>query len=575
MSTSTAVYELRDTHGLLVAEHVREDLPDGTKQVRWRQPGGTWGLNGTKLADLPLYGADMVSDFGEDALIVVTEGEKARDALKEAGLPAVGTVTGAGGTLSLEALAVLRDRRVALWPDNDDKGRQHMDRCGERLQGIAAEVLLYTWHEAPEVWVEDKDGESKLKAQDAADHPAVQSRDPKAVDRLLTDLEGSPRWKPSETESAGLAGRVLIGERIASGTEPPDELVRDLIYAKRLHSLSSEPGDGKTLCALWAALEVGRQDRPVLYLDAENGPALIAERLEELGAEPDGLDEWFHYHPAPEISLDADSLAALRATIENVRPALAVFDSLPDFLALAGLDENSAGDVTRWILKVPQLIKDAGCAVLLLDHVTKSVEGRGRYARGSGAKLAKMDVAWSLSRTMPFDRERVGEITLSLRKDREAYLPTRQKFSVGGGEAGLVFARSTGTIEEPGADGLTDKQRQILDFLEGRSASGAAWRELEAEIGSKSTLSRNLSELRERNLVLKRGNRYHLAATELESGEDKPSANGSARFHGGSTELAELGKAGEVPQVPPPYRGGTVEPDARQEPDSKRERGTL
>jgi hypothetical protein len=50
-------------------------------------------------------------------------------------------------------------------------------------------VLLYTWHEAPE----------GVKGSDAADHPAVQSKDHKALGRLLTDLESAPRWEPKST----------------------------------------------------------------------------------------------------------------------------------------------------------------------------------------------------------------------------------------------------------------------------------------------------------------------------------------------------------------------------------------
>lgn len=188
MNGEITVYSLRDADGRLVAQHVREDMADGGKQVRWKQPDGSWGLNGTKLADLPLYGAHLVAGTGADGLIVVTEGEKACEALQAAGLPAVGTVTGAGGTPGPEALEVLRDRRVCLWPDNDDAGREHMRRVARALQGVTAETLVYTLDEAPD------------KA-DAADHPAAKSRDPKAVDRLLTALEGSPRWKPEQARS--------------------------------------------------------------------------------------------------------------------------------------------------------------------------------------------------------------------------------------------------------------------------------------------------------------------------------------------------------------------------------------
>jgi hypothetical protein len=182
----TTTYAIKDAEGRLVAYHVREDTPGG-KQVRWKLPDGRLGLNGTPLADLPLYGAEMVSNLGEDELIVLTEGEKARDALEAAGLPAVGTVTGASVTPGAEALEVLRDRRVALWADNDSAGRAHMQRIAHAIHGVAVEVLVYAWDEAPE-------------KGDAADHPAVRGRHPKAVDRLLTDLEGAPRWEAKGVE---------------------------------------------------------------------------------------------------------------------------------------------------------------------------------------------------------------------------------------------------------------------------------------------------------------------------------------------------------------------------------------
>src|SRR5215207_1668925 len=90
---STTVYQIRDAEGHLIAEHVREDKPDGDKECRWRLPDGTWSLNGTPLTDLPLYGSEQVSAWPEDDLIVLVEGEKARDALERTDfLLALGTV---------------------------------------------------------------------------------------------------------------------------------------------------------------------------------------------------------------------------------------------------------------------------------------------------------------------------------------------------------------------------------------------------------------------------------------------------------------------------------------------------
>ncbi len=68
------------------------------------------GLNGTPLGALPLYGVDKLNP--DTVLMVVVEGEKARDALAGAladvpRMCVLGTVTGASGTPSLAALEVI------------------------------------------------------------------------------------------------------------------------------------------------------------------------------------------------------------------------------------------------------------------------------------------------------------------------------------------------------------------------------------------------------------------------------------------------------------------------------------
>lgn len=187
-------YEIRNRGGVPVAthEHVK-DRKTGDKDCFWRQPNGKPGLNGTRLADLPLYG---VHELDEEAmLVVVVEGEKARDALADAladtEVSVVGTVTGAGQTPAPEVLEDLRGHEVVLWPDTDGPGVAHMERVAANLQGIAALVRVFTWHDAPVVMVD-----GKLKGQDAADHPATVRGDEKAVGKLLTDLCSAPEYSP-------------------------------------------------------------------------------------------------------------------------------------------------------------------------------------------------------------------------------------------------------------------------------------------------------------------------------------------------------------------------------------------
>ncbi len=159
--TKEIVFELRRPDGTHVADKIRREFEDGTKTYSWRVPGhDVEGLHGLKKADLPLYGIHALSN---DCSVVVVEGEWATDSLNEAGLDgirAVGTVTGAGGTPSDDVLLPLKGRTVHLWPDNDDVGRQHMDRIGRRMLDLGFDdVRLIAWEEAP-------------ARGDAADHSA-------------------------------------------------------------------------------------------------------------------------------------------------------------------------------------------------------------------------------------------------------------------------------------------------------------------------------------------------------------------------------------------------------------------
>ena len=90
----------------------------------WQQPDGSSGLS-RSVSELPLYGTEQFPDLKSGSLVVVTEGEKAADALRRRDIPAVGTVAGATGCPSDDVLATLDRFAVAVWPDADPQGRKH------------------------------------------------------------------------------------------------------------------------------------------------------------------------------------------------------------------------------------------------------------------------------------------------------------------------------------------------------------------------------------------------------------------------------------------------------------------
>jgi hypothetical protein len=204
---------LRDQGGRIIAVHVREDHDNGKKKVRWERPDGSPGLDRPLLA-LPLYGVDQLP-IDPAIPVVVTEGEKAADALLINGIPAVGTVTGAYGTPGDDSLRPLSGRPVYLWPDNDEVGKKHMERIGAALLRLGhAGVRVITWPGAPpkgdaadlvelEAWRDEFDVMVD-SARKIIITPAVETQDPTGA----TYLPQFPT-PPADAAYHGIAGEFI------------------------------------------------------------------------------------------------------------------------------------------------------------------------------------------------------------------------------------------------------------------------------------------------------------------------------------------------------------------------------
>ncbi len=265
-----------------------------------------------------------------------------------------------------------------------------------------------------------------------------------------------------------LAGRVLLGDAMVNGVEPPEELEPGILLKGKVHHVFAAGGRGKTMLALWLAKRRIEAGERVAYFDDENGRRTVSERLQDMGADPAKVDENLFYVPFQDLPLTAEGRHHYREFLEVVEPSLIVFDSWISFLASAGLNENENTDIQTWCSAYTQTPRALGIAVVLLDHVPHE----GSRARGASRKRDEADVQWQLYKTQDFDRTTVGEIALHREKDRDAWLSPSVTFSVGGTEDGkLVFERSAGTIEDPNpTGGLTPNARKLLDVLRERFA---------------------------------------------------------------------------------------------------------
>lgn len=195
-----------------------------------------------------------------------------------------------------------------------------------------------------------------------------------------------------------------------------------LIYPGCLNAFSAEPAQGKTMIALWAAAQLLEIDERVLYLDYEGNRRSVGGRLRSLGVKPEQAGPEQFLYVRPNIIGPAEK-AALCDIVRQHEPRLVVVDGVAKSIARHGLNEDKAPDCLQWMERVCWPLSELGPGVLMLDHVSKSKDEQGRWARGSGAKLGELDGA-SYGLRGKFSRTKAGTVRMFLTKDREGWVGT-------------------------------------------------------------------------------------------------------------------------------------------------------
>lgn len=215
--------------------------------------------------------------------------------------------------------------------------------------------------------------------------------------------------------------------QLASGVElPPTPTVfqredgQGLFYRGAVNDLHGEPGCGKSMIAQIAAAQELKSSHDVIYIDYEDSARNVVKRLLLLGVTGEQIVAHFHYVRPSAKPSSPTSLDGWRETLDYADTAtLTVIDGVTSCLAYAGLDSNSGDDIAAWYNTMPRPISACGPAVVLIDHVVKSKDNRGRYAGGSMQKLALIDgISYSVDMTKPVGKGVRGTIVIKSGKDR-------------------------------------------------------------------------------------------------------------------------------------------------------------
>lgn len=386
--------------------------------------------------------------------------------------------------------------------------------------------------------------------------------------RRVVDEEGD------EISNRLLSGQVDLGRAMVAGIPPPAELEADLLLEGKIHHVFGPSESGKTIIGLWLIKQRIEARQYVIVFDAENGPRTIAERLNQMGADPSLVTEYLVYLPFPDLTVGQRGRQDFYDLLDEVKPVLIVFDSWASFLASAGYSENENSEIEAWDNAITKKAKQRGIASVILDHIPHDAD----RSRGGARKKEVADVQWRVRKTQKFDRDCVGEVLLLRHKDRSGWLGPSVTFSVGGRFGELICRRSAGTVEDPDSGtGLTPKEQTVLDTLVEEFPEGARMNEWQ-----RATHAREV------------GRRTHYRAMEKLVSEEVPTSNRVALVDGtyvppdttdrpkndgtsqnpvskaDSTRCHEVpnkchGTDGtltdeEVPPVSPPYKGGPVAP---------------
>lgn len=206
-----------------------------------------------------------------------------------------------------------------------------------------------------------------------------------------------------------------------------------LFYAGKVHTISSETEAGKTWLAIAGCVDEILAGNNVLYIDFEDDIGSVVARLLALQLNADTIKKHFHYiRPLEPLGtgIHADDL---RQVLADTKPTLAVIDGVTEAMTVHGLNPLDNADVAKFGRMLPRRIAAAGPAVVLLDHVTKDREGRGRYAIGAVHKINALDgAAYVLENRKPFGIGLTGHSTIKIAKDRPGQLRRHALPSSGG-----------------------------------------------------------------------------------------------------------------------------------------------
>jgi hypothetical protein len=246
----------------------------------------------------------------------------------------------------------------------------------------------------------------------------------------------------------------------------------------------------------------------VTYIDFESDAADVVGRLKGLGVTRANLLQYLTYIRPEGAWTPSDPY--WEAICQPDSATLVVIDGVTEALTMWGGETKDNDAITKWMRMFPRAISQySGAAVVLIDHITKNAETRGRFAIGGQAKLATIDgSAFLVEPLEALSPGRVGSLTVRVTKDRPGYVRKNAgmyRKSDRTQEAAIITIDSTRPImqyvievprSEDEVEALTEKRKlaELIEFI--HNNPGCNRRIIQAGVkGDKSVMGERIKNL--------------------------------------------------------------------------------
>jgi hypothetical protein len=313
-----------------------------------------------------------------------------------------------------------------IFPELHQEGDKHPSmKVGKNAQGDAIFVCIHPIDplEAKQrlnVWRDIPD-DAKWGSKDDQDFNSWVG--PKAEKDNVRDFkvhegENNPRVIPGwEFRRGSSIGKNAQPDPVHGMVELADYA---LFYPGAVNEIHGRSEAMKTWVALTVLAEALKAGEYGLFVDFEDGPESIVDRLQAMGLTDEELDHMLYVY-ADGVLQNADKLQVLNEMTQD-QPSIAIINGVIEAVSVQGWSTNDNQAYTMWARLYARPLADKGCCVILVDHTTIK-ETDNDTAIGA---TAKMNIVQGASYTVKIVKELApaqehttsGTTALHLYKDR-------------------------------------------------------------------------------------------------------------------------------------------------------------